>query len=321
MLRALLSLVLLLALYFPAFAQDFPVPGRSIRLIVPYPAGSAPDVIARIAAGPMRDFLNTPVVVENRSGAQGIIGLQEVARSAPNGHTIGLATHSHTGILPATDTLPFNAQQDFTPLGRIVLTRVVMVIRGDLPARDLREFVDYAKANRGRIFAGTGSAANQLQVAALMRMAGFESTDVPYRGTNSMLPDLISGRLTLAFTDYQSATPFLQTGELRALGVNSPNRVSVDPSIPAIAEFYPGYDQMGWIGLLGPARMPEPIVTRLNRAVGAALANADIRRRLTDMFLEPTSPDMTAADFARYLETDNARWAREVEAAGIGRSN
>lgn len=313
--------LVLLVVYVPALAQDFPSAGRPVRLIVPYPAGSGPDVVARIVSAPMRDALGTPVVVENRSGAQGIIGLQEVARSTPNGHTIGFATHSHTGILPAMENLPFDMRRDLVPVARILLTRVVLVTSGRIPVRDLREFADYARARPGQIFAGTGSAASHLQIVALTRMAGFETTDVPYRGTNSMLPDLVSGRITITLTDYQSAVPFLQSGELRALGVNSPTRVPVDPSIPAIAEFYPGFDGMGWNGLLAPSGTPEAIVNRLNRAVGFALADAEVRRRLTEMFTDPSPPDMTAADFARYLDADNARWDREVEAAGIGRRN
>ena len=317
MLRTLLSLALLCCLSATARSEGYP--DRPVRVLVPYPAGSAPDNVVRLIAPYLKERMGTPFIIENKAGAQGIIAMQELARSKPDGYTIAVATHSHTGILPLTEDVPFDPKKAFAPIAQLIATRTVMVVRDAMPAKTLQEFAAYARAHPGEIFGANGSAAGQLQVSALKRLGGFEVVDVPYAGTNSMLPDLLSGRITFTFTDYQSALPFLQSGKLRALGVVSPNRVGANQSIPAIAEAFPGYDQMGWIGLLAPAGTPPSIIAKLNDAVRFGLAKLEIQKRYTEMFFDPASPDMTAADFAHFLVADTAKWEREVKAAGLNK--
>jgi tripartite-type tricarboxylate transporter receptor subunit TctC len=314
--KLLLAMAVACCLVGQANAQTYP--SKQITVLVPYPAGSSPDTMARALAPYLKESIGANLVFENQSGANGAIALRNAAKSKPDGYTLVVATHSHTGIMPETEEIPFDPIKDFSPVGRLTLNRTIMVVAGTNPANTLAEFAAFAKANPGKIRAGSGSAAGQLQVAALRRMGGFEATDVPYRGTNSMLPDLISDRITLAFTDYLSAKPFLESKQMKALGVISPKRVPLDESIPAIAETFPGYDQVGWTGILAPAGTPPEIVNTLNRAIGKALTEPALRKVYIDFFCDPSPPEFTADDFAKFIVADQAKWKKEVELAGMG---
>ena len=313
MVRRLLPLVLAAGMLArPAAAQEYPT--RPIRLVVPFPAGAGPDQVARMVAQHLRDGFGQPVVVENRTGALGSIGAQEVARSAPDGHTLLMATNTtHAANVAMIRRLPYDPVADFAPVGRAITTAMVLLVKPEFPARTVQEFVAYA---RGRdLTAGYGSGAAQMSIAQLRAFGGIATVPVSYRGVPQAAADVMAGVLSLSFADYAIALAQIQGGTLRGLGVTATARTELMPDLPPLAEAMPGFDVTIWYGLVAPAGTPAPIVARLAEATGAWLALPATRSRLLAIGLNPAF--LPPAEFGPFIQAEVVKWTANARAAGI----
>ena len=242
-------------------ADDYPT--RQIKIIVPFPAGAGPDQVARLIGQRLQDELGQTVVIENRSGALGSLGAQEVARSAPDGYTLLMGTNTtQASNVAMLKNLPYDPARDFAPIIRTITTAMVLLVKPDFPAKDLEQFMEYAKTHPN-MTAGYGSGASQISNAQLQSRGGMTIISASYRGVPLAVTDVISGVIDLAFADFSVAIPQMQGGTLRGIGVTSPKRNELTPDLPALAEAMPGFEATIWYGLLAPANTPEPIVNRL----------------------------------------------------------
>jgi len=297
-----------------AAAQSYPA--HTIKLVVPYPPGSSPDSVGRIIAAPMQEALGQPVIVDNRAGALGNVGAAEVARAPNDGYTILLTTNTpHAANVALFKSLPFDPVKDFTPIVRLITTSMVLLVRSDFPASNLRDFIAYAKSKPQGLSAGYGSAATIVSVAKLRTAAGFKTLDVAYKGVPLAITDVLSGQVDFTLGDFAVSMPQIQGGKMKGLGVTSPQRTPLAPELPAIAETFPGFETRIWYGLVGPAALPRPIVQRLHDVVAAALAKPEVKAKLAGLGLEPAP--MSPEDFADFIKKEIAKWTREVREAGI----
>ena len=257
-------------------------PSKSIRLIVPFNAGGAADVVARLVGDSISRRLGQTVIVENRAGATGATGSLAVARSAPDGYTILMAVMSSHAVLPATKKDPaFDPIKDFTPIVRIGNSVQTLVVRKDFPAKNLKDFIAYAKANPGKVsYSSSGLASFPWLGAKLVeRAAGIEMIHVPFPGDGPAMNSVLTGHVDMLFTP--SAKSYVEGGLVMALGVASRERMPTTPDWPTLDESgLPGFTLISWVGFMGPAGLPKPVVDRLNKAVNESLAEPDIRQRL-----------------------------------------
>ena len=315
--RSILPLLAAPALALGARAQAAWVPDRPIRIVAPFAAGGAADVMARFMADELQPLLNQQVLVENRTGAGGAIGTEFVARARPDGHTLvcsGQATH---GIVPVLTRLNFDPATDTTPIANFAGVPAVLIINNELPIRSVAEFIAYVRARPGTLAYGSAGigASTHMAMALLAQKAGLEMTHVPYRGTALAMPDLIAGRLGAIADNIPGALPFIRDGRVRALGVSTPVPLGVLPDVPSIAATVPGYDVLNWYGLHGPAGLPGPIVTTLHMAIQTILARPAFRARLAAQGTEALP--MSTAEFAAYVARDRAQWAELQRATGL----
>ena len=297
-----------------AHAQSYP--SRPIRVLVPFQAGSAPDQIIRITANHMQTTLGQPMVIENRPGANGNIGVAEAARAAPDGYTVVSANNTTFAANPSLfKKLPFDPQKDFAPIGRFITTGLILAVRPDFPAKDLREFIAYAKANGGKLTAAQASAGMRVSIAMLRSLAGIELVEVPYKGQPQALSDLLGGQINITFADYAVGLPQIHAGKIRGLGVTTAKRSDAAPEIPAIGEVVQGFDLPVWAGMAAPAGTPKEMVETLWRAADKALADPGVRKALNAMSfsVEPMNPEA----FAAYIRSETVKWAKLVKEAGI----
>ena len=297
-----------------AFAQGYP--NRPIRVIVPFQAGSAPDQIFRITTQHMQTTLGQPFVIENKPGANGNIGVAEAARAAPDGYTLVSANNTTFAANPSLyRTLPFDPQKDFAPVARFITTGLILAVRSDFPAKDLRQFIALAKANPGKLTAAQASAGMRVSIAMLRSLAGVEVLEVPYKGQPQALQDVLGGQVSFTFADYAVGFPQIKAGKIRGLGVTTPKRSAVAPDIPALGEGIPGFDVTVWAGMAAPAGTPREVIAALWRASDGALASPEVRQALQAIgfSVEPLDPQA----FAAYSAAETARWAKMVKEAGI----
>ena len=297
-----------------AGAQDYPL--RPIRFIVPFPAGSAPDSIARIVTQHMQQTLGQNIVIDNRPGAQSIIGAVEAARSTPDGYT--LLAGSNTAMAANVSLfkkLPYDPVKDFDPVARFITSALMLVVRADFTARNLADFVAHAKARPGQLSAAYASAGMQVGLAELKVRAGITVVEVPYKGVPQAVTDIIAGQIAFTFADSAVAIAQAQGGKVRALAVTTKNRSTLLPDIPSMAEEIPGFDISVWNGLFARAGTPKAIVTRLNDAANKALTAPDVAAKLRSLGQEP-SP-MTAEEFRAFQLAEIKKWAAQIKAAGI----
>ncbi|BDG73279.1 Bug family tripartite tricarboxylate transporter substrate binding protein [Roseomonas fluvialis] len=278
-------------------------PDRPIRFVVGFAAGGSTDTSARIVANAISPRLGQPVVVENRVGAAGNIGSEHVARSAPDGHTFVVAsvgTHATNQFLYRA--LPFHVARDFSPVSLVLVSAAVIVVKPSLPVNSVAELVAYARANPGRLNIGTSGVGGTQHFAAALfeQRAGVQFTHVPYRGGAPAMQDLVGGRLDLVFSPLAETMSFIQSGQVRALGVTRTERMPALPDIPAIADTVPGYAFNSWIGIFGPARLPAPIVNAMSQAIAEGVRQPDVNRRMTELGYLPVGGDAEAmADLQR----------------------
>ena len=296
-----------------AAALDYPT--RPVRLIVDLPVGLAPDVIARLVADPLAQQLGQPVVVENRPGAAGNIGTEYVVRAAPDGYTL-LAAISGNAINASLYTdLTFNFVRDIAPVGFIALTPFVLAVAPSFPATTIPEFIAYAKANPGKInlaTAGVGTGPH-MSGELFKMMTGTDMVQVPYR--SNYLPDVLSGQVQGAFVAVAPTAGFIKSGKLRALGVTSATRMTALPDVPPIADFVPGYEGSGWIGICAPKATPGDIVDKLNKDINAVIADSAIKARLIELGAEPVQ--MTPAQFGALIAEAADKWAKVIKFGNI----
>jgi len=293
-------------------------PDRPITVINPWTAGGPADTVARPILEKLSQRLRQPVVLENRAGANGVIGATYVARAKPDGYTL---LFSHVGpitISPAlTKDMPYDSMRDFAPITQVVSAPTVLLIRPDLPIHNLKELVEYARAHPGKLSYGSVGPGSTTHLAGVILgdMAGVELLHVPYKGAAPVVTDLLGGQIDMGFLNIAGAMPYIKSGQLRPIGVSTLKRSSLLPDLPAIAESYPGFEVNSWYGLMAPAKTPPAIVEQLQREVGDILKLPDIKQQLEAKGLAPegTTPEV----YAQQIERDLKRWAGIVKEAGL----
>jgi tripartite-type tricarboxylate transporter receptor subunit TctC len=315
--RLVLSLVVLLAPW-ATLAQPLGS-GKLVRIITLAPPGGSLDMIARTIAQGFGEFSGKQAFVENKPGASGNIAMLELARSAPDGMTIGLISIGTHGLNPALygKKLPYDPLADFVPITLVVLLKNVLVVNPSVPAKDIPEFVAYLKANPNKVsYASSGVGSAQHLAAELFKMTtGTQMIHVPYAGTSKALPMVMSNEVQAMFVPIPEAIAHIKSSEVRALGVTSKERAQALTDVPTIAEQgYPNYDLSAWVGLAAPRGTPPPIIDRYNETVRAILAKPDVVGRLSGlgMDIKTDSP----SEFAAYIRDELAKWPPVVKAAG-----
>jgi tripartite-type tricarboxylate transporter receptor subunit TctC len=301
----------------PAFAQGA-WPQRPIKLIVPFPPGGGTDIISRLVAEKLT-ALGWTIVVDNRGGAAGNIGLDAVAKSAPDGYTIGMGQASNLAINPALyPKMPFDPLKDFTPIVGVSAQPVILVARQDSPLRTLADVIAAAKAKPGALGiaqAGNGTVGH-LAGEMLERRAGFQALQVPYKGAGPAMTDLLGGQVPLYFGSSGSVLSQLNGGKIRAIAVTSAQRLPVLPNVPTVAEQgYPGFEATTWLGLVGPAGMPADAVAKINSEVVKLLARKDVQDKLAAEGSLPTPG--TPVQFGEFLRAEHAKWGTLIREAQI----
>ena len=308
--------VLALAVTAHAFGQTYPT--KPIRLVVPFPPGGAVDFYARVVQQPLSEMLGQPVVIENKSGASGMVGAEAVAKAAPDGYTLLLGNIASLAInVGIYAKMPYDPLKDFTPIIRTVDVNYVLVVHPSLPVKTVPELIAYAKANPGKLSygsAGSGSLPH-LGTELFKAQTGTDMVHVPYKGGGPMVTDLLGGNVQLVIADQANLMPHVATGKLRALAVATPKRSPNAPDLPTIAETgLVGYDATAWQGLVGPAGMPPDVVKRLNDAFNQVMAMPAIREKLTGGGLDPVGG--TPEQFGRFIGTEIGKWSKIAKDVG-----
>jgi len=312
--RQVLSLSALTLLPLAALAESKP-----LRLLVPFPPGGATDVTARVLAEPLARWLGQPVVVENRSGAGGSVGMAEVAKAAPDGLTLGVATLSTHGVNPAVyPKLPYDPVKDFAAVTEIVKAPGILLINPKLPVQDMAGFVKYLKANPGKLsYASPGNGTIGHMWGELFKNStGTFMLHIPYRGAGPALTDLLSGQVEVSFDQVAAALAHVQAGRLRALAVSWPQRLDVLPAVPTYAELHlPSNNDPSWFGLVAPAGTPVTVIGRLQEAVVKSLQEPAVKQRLAQLGLYASGT--TPADFAAQIRREIEKMRAVSKVAGI----
>jgi tripartite-type tricarboxylate transporter receptor subunit TctC len=310
-----LACLYILAFAAPALAADDDYPKRQIKIIVPFPGGAGPDQVARLLGKHLQDAFGQPVVIENRAGALGSIGAQEVAHAAPDGYTLLMGTNTTQASNVATLKNPgYDPARDFAPIIRTTTTAMVLLVKPDFPAKDLPQFLDYTRAHKS-LTGGYGSGASQISVAQLQSRGGVSLVAASYRGVPQAMTDVIAGVIDLTFGDFSVAIPQMQGGTLRGIGVTSPKRNELLPDLPALAEAMPGFESTIWYGLFAPAGTPEAVVNKIYTASEKYLNLPETKKRLADVgvVVAPLKP----AEFGAFVRSEIVRWGEACKEAGI----
>ena len=311
-------LALLVAALLSTAVQAQAYPNRPIRFIVSFPPGGSSDLIARMIAPRMAGRMGQPVLVENRPGGGGNIGVDAVAKAPPDGYTIGLAAagalSSNISLYPS---MPFHPEKDLAPITMLAIIPFFLVAHPSQPAT-LKELIDAAKAKPGTIAVGYGGNGSTMHLAGELfnMLAGIRLQPVPYKGSGPVSTDVLGGQVPLGVVDVPSAIAHVRAGKMRALAVTSKRRIVAAPEVPTFEEAgVPGYEAIGWFGAVAPAGTPAEIINRLNREMAAALADPEIRERALAAGAEPftNSPQ----EFAAIIREETRKWAQVIRSAGI----
>ncbi|MEJ5990326.1 tripartite tricarboxylate transporter substrate binding protein [Ramlibacter sp. PS3R-8] len=304
----------------PSFAQAPSAwPGRPVRFVVPFPPGGGTDATSRLLAERFTTLLGWTVVIDNKPGAGGNIGIDFVAKSAPDGYTIAMGQASNLAINPSLYAkMPFDPLKDLTPIVSVAEQPVVLVVRQDSPFKTLADFVQAAKARPGQVGvaqAGNGTVGH-LAGELLERRAGIKVLQVPYKGAGPAMNELLGGQVETYFGNTVSVMSQLAGGKIRALAVSSARRVSALPNVPTVAEQgYAGFDATTWLGLVGPAGMPADIVAKINAETVKILARPEVKDKLVQEGSEPTPG--TPQQFAAHIRSEHAKWSTLIREANI----
>jgi len=292
-------------------------PTKPIRLIVPFPPAETMDVMSRLIGPKLGERLGQPVVIENRPGASGMLGLDLVAKSAPDGYTIGAGQGGNMVILPHTSrNIPYSALKDFAPIALSTTNYLAIVGSLNAPFKNIGEMVAYAKANPGQLTVATNGEGGfpHLAFEHLRTMAGFTFTHVPYKGASAIVTDILGGQVLTGITSIATATPHVKSERVRMLAVTNATRVALWPDVPAAAEAVPGYDSNGWFGYVAPAGTPRDIVLRLNAEINRAMREPEVSEKLVNAGLTVVSE--SPEYFAEYFKRDYAKYGKLVKDIG-----
>ncbi len=298
-----------------ASAQAYPP--RPVRLIVTVPAGGSPDIIGRLIGQWLSERLGQPFIVENRPGASANIGTELVAKAPPDGGTILLAMSANAINASLYQHLNFNFIRDMAPVASIATIPLVMEVNPAVPAKTVPEFIAYAKAHPGKINLASAGNGTPLYVAGELfkMMTGVDMIDVPYQGEAAALPDLLSGQDQVMFGVMPASLGYIKSGKLRALAVTAATRQQALPGVPAMAEFLPGYEALGWYGVVVPKGTPSDIIATLNTQINAALADPTMKARLAALGCNVFAG--TPADFGKFIANETEKWAKVIKFAGV----
>jgi tripartite-type tricarboxylate transporter receptor subunit TctC len=314
-LRALAGLLLFGCSISQGVAAGGEYPNRQIKIVVPFPAGAGPDQVARMLAQHLQNAFGQTVLIENRAGALGSIGAAEVARSAPDGYTLLMGTNTtHAGNVAMLKNLPYDPVKDFAPVMRTVTTAMVLLVKPDFPAKDVTQFLDYAKTHPN-LTAGYGSGASQISVGQLQSRGGLSVIAASYRGVPQAVTDVMTGAINLTFADLSLAVPQMQGGTLRGIGVTSSKRNELTPGLPALAEAIPGFEATIWYGLLAPANTPGAIIDKLYTESEKFLSMPATKEKLANVGV--TVATMPPKEFGAFIQSEIVRWTADAKAAGI----
>ena len=310
------ALALPISWSLPCLAQDYPT--RPVKIIVPFGAGGPADVYSRVLAHHLSEALKQPFVVEDRPGAGSIIGTDAVAKSPPDGYTLLAMSNTHTTNESLIANKPFQLMRDFVPVAGINYSDLVMVIHPSLPAKDLKEFIAYAKARPGELnYASSGAGTPYHMAGELLKaMSGTNLVHVPHKASGEMRNSVIGGHVQMAFDAITTMAPNVKAGQVRALGTSAAKRSSVLPDVPTIAEAgVPGYESTIWLGIMAPAGTPKAIVDKLNAEINKAITRSDVKEAWDKQGAVPLV--MSPAEFEKYLRADIEKWAHVVQVSGI----
>lgn len=314
----LIAAVTLTSVALSGIARADGWPAMPIRLINPWPPGGPADIVARPIMEKLSRALGQPIVVENKAGANGIIGANFVANAAPDGYTLLFSHVGPIAISPAMDSkIPYDPVKDLEPVTQIVSGPTVLVVRPELPITSVPELIDYAKKNAGKLTYGSVGQGSTTHLAGEMlhMMSGIEIVHVPYKGAAPVLTDLLASQIDMAFINVSGALPYIRAGKLRAIAVTTLKRSSVLPDLPTVAETLPGFEVSSWYGLMAPARTPKKIVDRLYQEVAVILKMPDIVDLMRQSGLEPEGT--TPEQYAAYIREELVRWAKLVKETGV----
>jgi tripartite-type tricarboxylate transporter receptor subunit TctC len=293
-------------------------PDKPVKIIVGFTPGGTADGVARILAQALGGRMGQTFVVENKAGANGNLATDFVAHAPPDGYTIFFTSIGHAVNPSLYKDAKYDPVKDFSPIGQVLSAPNVLVVPGNSPFSTLKEMVAFAKANPGKLtFASSGIGASVHLSGELFKdLAGVDLLHIPYKGTGSLMPDLLSGTVSMAFPNLPSALPLIKSGKLKALGVTTSKRSDAAPQIPTIAEAgVPGYDMSTWYGLIGPAKMAPEVVKRLNDELQAVLRDPEIRARLLAQGVDPVTG--SPAEFAAFLQQEQAKWSGTLKRSKI----
>jgi tripartite-type tricarboxylate transporter receptor subunit TctC len=300
----------------PSLAAESTFPSKPVRIIVPAVPGGGTDILSRLLSPRLQALLGQSIVVENRAGAATNIGTEYVARAAPDGHTVLIATTPHAINPSLFKKLPFDPIRDFTFVSQLALTTTVLVVHPSLPARNVKELIALAKTRPGQLTAATSAGTSQfLAVEMLKTMGGIDVLNIPYKGAGAALNDTVAGHVQFQVNTLLAASPFIQSGRLRAIAVCGAKRAALMPDLPTVGETLKGFESSGWYALLGPAGIPRDTVVRLHDTFAKALHTPEITKRLAEQGVEVVagSPD----ELAKRMPLEIAKWAKVVKASGL----
>ena len=297
-----------------AHAQTYPA--RPVRLMVPFPAGSATDQIARLVGQQLQEELKQPFIVENKPGAQGAIAAAEVARAAPDGYTLLVTTNTpQAANVSLFKKLPYDPVRDFAPVARIGTTSFMLMVKADSPVKSFKEFLADARAKPGKLSAGYGSSGSQVSLAMLKSMGKLDVVDVPYKGIPQTITDVLGGTLSFTFVDLGNALAQAKGGKLRGLAVTSAKRTPLAPDVPAVAEELKGYELIAWFALMAPAGTPPEIVQRLHEVTVKGIGKPESKEKFAVIGTD-VAP-MNPGELGKFIQSEIAHWANLVKLAGI----
>ncbi len=305
----------------PALAADPAAgyPNKSIRLIVPFPAGGGTDIVARAISVKLTEAWGQQIIIDNRGGAGGVIGADTVAKSTPDGYTLLFGTPGALVINPLLNSkLPYNATKDFAPVSLLALNPQLLAVHNSMPVGTVRELIAYAKAQPGKLnYASVGEGTpNHLAMELFKFMSGTQMVHVPYKGAAPAVTDLVGGQVNLMFNPMPPLMPHVKSGRLKALGVGSTQRSPALPDVPTIAEAgVPGYEYVTWYSIVAPAKTPRAIIDKINSRLAAVLAIPEIALRLSSQGAEPRSS--TPEELTRLIQEDYKRLGAVIRSAGI----
>ncbi len=314
--QRLATLLVIATLAGNALAQAYP--NKPIRIIVPFPPGGGNDVIARLVGQKLSERLGQAVVIDNRGGGNGAIGLAALAQAAPDGYTLGVGAAGPMAVNPSLyEKLPYDPQRDFAPISNLVNFPLLLVAHPSLPAKNIKDLIAQAKAKPNSIFYASPGSGNSGHLAGELfnNLAKVSTTHVPYKGQGPAVTDLLAGQVQMLYSSIPSVIQYVQQGKLNALAVGSAKRLPSLPNVPTIAETVPGYEAYSWVGMIAPANTPKAIITRLNREIVEILKDKEMEDKLNQQGALPLGD--TPEQFAEYIAVEIKKWGAVVKSANI----